>query len=65
MISVYTGILLEKKGTGHRFHRPIEIVGFELPLDFDMGFDLLERDAATGDRLQAEPTFVLCPVTNI
>ena len=65
VVGVHARIFLKKERTSDWLYRPIQIKGFELPLDFDVGFDFFQRDAAAGDRLQAESTFVLRPVANI
>ena len=46
VVGVHTRIFLKKERTGHRLYRPIQIKGFELPLDFDVGltfFSVMRR----------------------
>jgi hypothetical protein len=64
VVGVRSIVLPKKELAGQRFHRAVKIKRLELPLNRDPWFDVLQRDASARDRFQAEPAFVLRPVTD-
>ena len=64
VVGVHSIMLLQMEFAGQRFHRTVKIKRFEPPLNLDSRFDFLQRDASARDRFQAEPAFVLRPITD-
>ena len=58
-------MLLQEEFAGQRIHRTVKIKRFELPSSLGSRFDSLQRDSSARDRFQAEPAFVLRPITDL